>query len=203
MSTRSQRSVVETIVKVFPIIGALTYAIWTVFVYLHPSTGAAVAVSLQVPSAASQTTPVQSETQSEPAPAATQPLNLPQATVLVTDAPTMQTSAPAVEGAATALAAVQSFYGYLHDGRGQEASLLVVPEKRLSGPFAPFQLSHFYGNLEKPIELLETTPIGESSYQVHYRYTATKSACDGKALIGTSSIKGRYFVSGIRAFNGC
>ncbi|MET3473072.1 hypothetical protein ABIC78_003621 [Novosphingobium sp. 1529] len=202
-NTRSERSIIETVVRIFPVIATIAGGIWTMFIYFHPAQSAAVSSAAQIPPAATQSAPTPADISTGYAAAATQPMVPPQATVAATEAPTIAPSAPPLEGAATALAAVQGFYGYLHDGRGQEAALLVVPEKRLSGPFAPFQLSNFYGNLRHPIELLNVTPIGESSYQVHYRYTATKSACDGRALIATSSTQGRYFVSGIRAIDGC
>jgi hypothetical protein len=53
----------------------------------------------------------------------------------------------------TAATTVRAFYAGLADGRGDIASAMVVPQKRARGPFSADELSHFYGNLKKPIRL--------------------------------------------------
>src|SRR5580704_10848921 len=64
----------------------------------------------------------------------------------------------------TAATTIRAFYAALHDGQGEIASRMVVPEKRASGPLSTGQLTKFYGQLRVPIELTDISANGETEY---------------------------------------
>jgi hypothetical protein len=66
----------------------------------------------------------------------------------------------------TAATVVRAFYEALGDGRGETATMMVVPEKRSKGPFAPDNLTRFYGRLKEPLRLTEIAQAGVDTFKV-------------------------------------
>lgn len=98
---------------------------------------------------------------------------------------------------------IRAFYAALGDGRGETASLLIVPEKRDVPAFSPSQLSRFYGSLRIPVSVVDIAIESPDSYVVHYRYATASRTCDGRAVVRTVERSGRAYIESIRALNGC
>jgi hypothetical protein len=98
---------------------------------------------------------------------------------------------------------IRTFYETLGDGQGDVASAMVVPEKRMSGPFAADNLTSFYGRLRQPIRLLEIDQKGPNTFVAHYRYATRKSVCEGEGLVTTVTMGGRNYIESIKALKGC
>ena len=104
----------------------------------------------------------------------------------------------------TAETTVRAFYLALGAGNGYEANRLIIPEKRVSGPFAPDAITKFYGTLSEPLQLIDVVPVGSDEYRVRYGYTAPGGRrCDGTSLVRTTNISGIYLIASIRAVGGC
>jgi hypothetical protein len=183
---RKSKSTLDIVAQVVPIIATLTAGAWAVFTYFHPATGVPrpikpveIAKILPTPDNATDIEP----RDVQPAPGAS--------------------ASGSEAGGGTAMAAVRTFYDALHRGRGDEASMMVIAEKRASGPFSAMQLSNFYGSLREPIDLLDIMPAGDDEYRVHYRYTAARTTCDAWALVRTTINQDRYFIARIKALGGC
>ncbi len=115
--------------------------------------------------------------------------------------------APSLEGSTSSaeLDVVKRFYGALALGDGQTASMLVVPEKRTSGPFSAVQLSQFYSSLEQPIHLISEQISESSGVVVRYSYLKPHgSACDASAVVTFDYRNGAEspFIRGIRLISG-
>jgi hypothetical protein len=107
------------------------------------------------------------------------------------------------EESGTSATTITAFYAALARGQGDIASRMVVPEKRVRGPFSPDALSRFFGHLKEPIRLLGIEKRASNEFVVHYRYSASKRQCNGRAAVYTVSIDGRSFIQGIKALDGC
>lgn len=103
----------------------------------------------------------------------------------------------------TAATVIRAFYAALGDGQGVAASELIVPEKRRVPAFSPAVLSRFYGGLKEPIRLIGISQSGPNSFIARYRYATQTTRCDGRVSITTTARKGRNFIQGIRALDGC
>jgi hypothetical protein len=103
----------------------------------------------------------------------------------------------------TAATTIRAFYAALRDGQGAAAAEMIVPEKRKLPAFSPTELTRFYGSLKEPIELLDISRTGPSTFIAHYRYRASERACDGRATVSTTLRNGRNFIESIKALNGC
>ncbi len=108
-----------------------------------------------------------------------------------------------VEEYETAATTIRAFYAALRDGQGAAAAEMIVPEKRKLPAFSPTELTRFYGSLKEPIELLDISRTGPSTFIAHYRYRASARACDGRATVSTALRNGRNFIQSIKALNGC
>ena len=109
----------------------------------------------------------------------------------------------AVASSATAEMTVRAFYGFLSSGQGRDASSLVIPEKRASGPFSAQKLTGFYGSLAKPLEVLGLTAQAPDSFEVRYRFASRSTTCDGRAVVQTVQRNGAFLIQAIRALDGC
>ena len=126
------------------------------------------------------------------------PLLLPIASVVETSDPK--------EADGGGLAAVQAFYLALAEGKGEEASRLVVPDKRASGPFSARALTAFYSlqHFDEPLALLEVKRSGADEFWVRYTFvSAGDHRCDGAATVRTVAVNGEKLISAIKALNGC
>jgi hypothetical protein len=110
--------------------------------------------------------------------------------------------APDIAPLGVAASAVMSFYESLGDGRGDDAAQFVVPERR-RGPFAPAEMTRFYGGLIEPLRLLSITPVSPHAYLVRYAFKSKAGQCNGRALVTTTS-RARYdLISSVKALDGC
>jgi len=117
-------------------------------------------------------------------------------------APTTQEMDVAKEDG-TAATTVRAFYAGLADGRGDVASAMVVPQKRVQGPFSADELSHFYGHLKKRIRLENVETNGPGEFLVQYRYVASARECNGRALVKTVMLSGKNYIKSINALDRC
>lgn len=103
----------------------------------------------------------------------------------------------------TAATTIRAFYTALHDGQGEIASGLVVPEKRIIPAFIPTNLTRFYGELAKPIQLIGIEQTNATTYSVRYTYSTSSKVCNGEAIVTTAEHEARHYIHGIKALNGC
>lgn len=98
---------------------------------------------------------------------------------------------------------VRAFYAALGRGDGEEASALVVPEKRTSRAFSADAMTRFYGALPQPVRLTRISPLSSRSFRVAYRYSAGSSPCNGEAVVTVASRGNQSLILSIRALSGC
>lgn len=103
----------------------------------------------------------------------------------------------------TSATTIRAFYDALHDGQGDVAARLIVPEKRSVPAFTPAALTRFYGGLAEPIRMLGISQASPSSYTVRYRYSMKARTCNGRAVVTTAVRGGRNFIQGIKPLDGC
>jgi len=105
--------------------------------------------------------------------------------------------------AGTAATTVRGFYYALGQGNGESASEFIVPEKRISGPYAPESISRFYGPLPEPVSLVELNPQGSSEYLVSYTYGTPTRHCQSRAIVTTTQRDGLNLIEQIHELEGC
>lgn len=98
---------------------------------------------------------------------------------------------------------VEAFYLALETGDGEAAAMNVVPEKRANGPLSASALSAFYGNLKRPLRLLDVAEIGSREFRATYHFATSSSVCNGAAIVTTRQVGSLNLISGIRAENAC
>ena len=103
----------------------------------------------------------------------------------------------------TAASTVRAFYLALGAGDGKTAASFVVAEKTRKGPLSAKELSRFYGSLSEPLELLSLDDAGRGRFEVRYRYLAGSGRCEGSATVRTKERRGRFYIEGIKAHDGC
>ena len=100
--------------------------------------------------------------------------------------------------------AVEGFYLALAVGDGVEAAQYIVPAKRRTGPLSAGELSSFYGNLRRPLQLLDVAELGGGRYRASYRFQTRNGAiCEGTSVVTTTERDGSNLIARIRAENGC
>ena len=103
------------------------------------------------------------------------------------------------------LEVVRRFYEALRLGNGLAASMLVIPEKRASGPFSAVRLTEYYSSLRQPIHLIsEQNSIG-STVEVQYAYLKPNGgACRASAVVAFDYRNGSDspLINGIRVVHG-
>ena len=122
---------------------------------------------------------------------------------LATPKPVAAQAMSYVDEYGTAATTIRAFYAALHDGQGEIASGLVVPEKRTIPAYMPTNLTRFYGGLAKPIELIGIAQTDGTTYSVRYTYSASSKVCNGEAIVTTAEREGRHYIQGIKALKGC
>lgn len=85
---------------------------------------------------------------------------------------------------------VRRFYQALALGDGDQASRLLVPEKR-KGALAPEAISAYYSRLLEPLALTSLQSRGSDDFLVRYRFRSDKLRCDGSAVVTTITRGGR------------
>jgi len=113
-------------------------------------------------------------------------------------------SAPVISNETDAAATtVREFYAALSRGDGQTASNLMIPEKRGLGPFAPQNISRFYGSLIEPLQLVDFNSQAPGVYLVGYQFRASSRQCRGRAVVTTALREGSFLIEKIRPLDGC
>jgi hypothetical protein len=106
--------------------------------------------------------------------------------------------------AESARRAVEGFYLALAAGDGAAAAQYIIPAKRRAGPLSAAALSSFYGDLRRPLQLLEVAELGADRYRASYRFeTRSGARCEGTSVVTTADVGGASLISRIRAENGC
>ena len=109
-----------------------------------------------------------------------------------------------VESQGTGMDAVAGFYLALGAGNGTVAAQHVIPAKRRSGPLSAKAMSSFYGDLKRPLRLLNVTDVGGGRYRASYTFeTRQGSRCDGTSVVTTVRVHGTNLISKIVAEDGC
>lgn len=103
----------------------------------------------------------------------------------------------------TAATVVRAFYYALQDGQGATASSMVVPEKRVRGPFSAAALTRFYGLLKTPLSFESISQLSNAQYFVKYKYVSGNNFCKGEAVVTTTKRQGRFLIQAIRSLSGC
>lgn len=101
-------------------------------------------------------------------------------------------------------AVVRSFYEALGRADGRAAAEFVVPERRVSGPYAPESISRFYSGLAEPLRLVSVRSLGGDAVEARYRYRKPSgAACDGVSVATVVRSQAGTFISRIKPSNGC
>lgn len=104
----------------------------------------------------------------------------------------------------SAKATVVAFYLALGAGDGIAAAKHVIPDKRQVGPLSAQALSGFYGNLRKPLRLLNVDQVGDNKFRAKYTFEAKNgSVCNGVSVSTVNRVDGRDLIAAIRAESGC
>ena len=107
-------------------------------------------------------------------------------------------------GQSAAKTTVEAFYLALEVGDGMAAASNIIPEKRSRGPFSQKSLSDFYGNLKRPLKLVDVAPISENRFRARYHFeTQNGRICDGSSIVTTTQIGDLNLISGVRSESGC
>jgi hypothetical protein len=104
---------------------------------------------------------------------------------------------------AQALSTVRAFYDALSRGSGEDASKLVVPEKRAAGPYAAESITRFYGSLTEPLQVIDAESNDDGTTLVRYRFVAGRRLCQGRAIVTTVAAQGTVLIQRIRPLDGC
>lgn len=125
------------------------------------------------------------------------------------NAPIAPPAAPSPPAAATegtgrprrdaSVQAAAEFYRALSEADGAAAAALVIPEKRGRGPFQEDRISSFYGSFRERLAVRSIRAVDDHNVVVKYRYRATRTKCEGTALVETVSIRQQTLIRSIRA----
>ena len=99
--------------------------------------------------------------------------------------------APARVGAA--------FSGALAAGDGKAAAAVVTPAKRDVGRFSEAGMTQFYGSFSEPLSVRSIRQIDAHAVEARYTYRATRTVCEGVALVRTERIAQQTVIRSISA----
>jgi hypothetical protein len=103
----------------------------------------------------------------------------------------------------TAATTVRAFYYALGQGNGEDASELVIPEKRQVGAYSTDSIHRFYGPLPEPVRLLTLAPQGTNQYLVTYAFGTSARRCQGQAVVTTTQRDGLNLIEKIQSQETC
>lgn len=98
---------------------------------------------------------------------------------------------------------IRAIYAAVHAGQGDVAASMIVSEKTVIGPLSATSLSHFYGNLKTPIELINVSMLRSDTYFVTYELADERIACKVRSMVETVQRDCRNYIVRIRALDGC
>lgn len=82
---------------------------------------------------------------------------------------------------------VTRFYSALSSGDGAMAAGYVTPAKRAHGPLSGQAMSAFYRRLAQPLAIRSVRPLGGNVVEARYTYRASRTVCEGRAVITMES----------------
>lgn len=82
---------------------------------------------------------------------------------------------------------VARFYRALSAGDGATAAGYVTPAKRGQGPLSGAAMTAFYGGLAEPLAIRSVRQLEADVVEARYSYRATRTLCEGRALITMES----------------
>jgi hypothetical protein len=139
-------------------------------------------------------------TAAEPAPSPSpSPASVPIASPAAPLAPDPATEIPNPTRSDASVETVAKFYRALSAADGAAAAALVIPAKRGRGPFREEKIASFYGSFREPLAIRSIRAIDENLVEARYRYRATKTPCDGTAIVETVSDRQQTLIRSIRA----
>jgi hypothetical protein len=134
---------------------------------------------------------------------ATPPLPPPPVTVLPAPPPSLPPVAALPPPRSDGSDIVREFYAALGRGDGRSASLLIIPEKRASGPFSAEEMTRFYGALAEPLRLINVAALGDNKFQATYTFRSRSKTCDGAAIVTVVNRGGQALIERVQALKGC
>ncbi|RST56220.1 hypothetical protein EJI01_05555 [Variovorax sp. MHTC-1] len=163
------------------------------YVYVTRKAAAPVpAVTAAMPAPAPVPAPMSPAPRAAPIPAPAEPMPAP-------TAPAASDLPAALSPADASVEAVAKFYRALSLADGEAAAAIVVPAKRGIGPFHEANMSRFYRSLREPLVVRSIRAIDENRVEARYRYRATKTPCEGLAIVETQSVRQQTLIRSIRA----
>jgi hypothetical protein len=94
---------------------------------------------------------------------------------------------------------VAAFYGALAAGDGKTAAAIITPAKRDIGSFSEARMTRFYGSFSEPLSVRSIRQIDANAVEARYTYRATRTLCEGVALVRTERIAEQTVIRSIRA----
>lgn len=94
---------------------------------------------------------------------------------------------------------VAAFYGALAAGDGEAAAAVITPAKRDVGRFSKERMTRFYGSFSEPLSIRSIRQIDAHAVEARYTYRATRSVCEGVALVRTERVADQTVIRSIRA----
>lgn len=144
--------------------------------------------------------PLPADPAAMPAPPPTlSPPNVPVAPSAAPPSPALGTEIPHPTRSDASLETVAKFYRALSTADGAAAAALVIPAKRGRGPFQKEKISAFYGSFREPLAIRSIRAVDENLVEAKYRYRATKTPCEGIAIVETESVHQQTLIRSIRA----
>lgn len=140
------------------------------------------------------TSPEPAVTAAVPAPA-----SVPIASSAAPLSPVPATDLPRPTRSDASVEAVAKFYRALSVADGKAAAALVIPAKRGAGPFQEANISKFYRSFKEPLVIRSIRAIDENHVEAKYRYRASKTPCEGIAIVETQPVRQQTLIRSIRA----
>lgn len=94
---------------------------------------------------------------------------------------------------------VAAFYGALAAGDGEAAAAVITPAKRDIGRFSGARMTRFYGSFSEPLSIRSIRQIDAHAVEARYTYRATRTLCEGIALVRTERVAEQTVIRSIRA----
>ncbi len=89
--------------------------------------------------------------------------------------------------ASGAMDTVARFYRALAAGDGRTAAQSVTAAKRMDGPLSGDAMASFYRSLEEPLRIRSIRQLEGQLFEARYTYRATRTVCEGRALLTMES----------------
>lgn len=144
------------------------------------------------------TSPLLADKATAPSPSPS-PASVPIATSGAPLSPALPPEIPRPTRSDASVEAVAKFYRALSAADGAGAAALVIPAKRGRGPFQEDKMSNFYGSLQEPLAIRSIRAVDGNHVEAKYRYRATRTPCEGTAIVETESVRQQTLIRSIRA----